>query len=515
MSQKNGKGMTRRQFCGASIIGTIGLANMDAIAMAAAKKQDELDADIVIIGAGGAGFMAAVSAYEAGIKKIVILEKAAEPGGCSVNMGVFFAVNSPLQKRLGLNVTAEQAFREKMAHDHWRQDARLIRDTIGKSGEVVQWLEDKGLKFDQVRGFAGTGSYGHDKNGGVFGKEFIKLLSSICNERGIKILYDTPAKKLLADKQGTVTGVLAVSKDKEIKITAKGVILASGGFGKNKTLLKKYFPYNVDYETNSLPQMTGDGLLMAEEIGAIVDDQMSILLMGAPVSSKYLSNVGLNQGFEIISVTKDGERYYDESLTANENYNPDDYANTLRRQRNKEYYLLCDSAMMKEAAAKGKDIPGGAPKNTSGAKMIPTNNAITSEKMADTWEEIAEFIGADSKRLKETITRYNSFCEKGYDADFFKDPKYLRPINTPPYLAVRGHHGFQTTFGGIKINHRTEVLNNLDIPIRGLYAVGDCAGSWAPLTYSHRHAGSASSFALCSGCIAGENAAGYIKENRI
>jgi fumarate reductase flavoprotein subunit len=513
MEEKKGTGMTRRQFCELNMIGLLCLANMNEIAMAAEEKQEKLNADIVVIGAGGSGLMAAVSAAEAGIKNIILLEKVAKLGGCSTNIGVFFAVNSPLQKRSGINATAEQAFKEKMAHDHWRQNARLIRDTIERSGQVVQWLEDKGLKFDQVRGFAGTGSYGHDKNGGVFGKEFIKLLGAICKEQGIKILYETPAKKILTDRQGTVTGVLADSKGKELRISAKCIILASGGFGKNKDLLKKYFPYNVDYETNSLPQMTGDSLLMAEEIGAIVDDQLSILLMGAPVSSKYLPNVGLDQGFEIIAVNKDGERYYDEALTVNANYNPDDYANTLRRQRNKEYYLLCDSVIMKDAA-KGKDAPGG-PENAAGGKMIPTKNGVVSEKTADTWDEIAEFIGADPKVLKETIKRYNSFCEKGYDDDFFKDPKCLRPINTPPYLAVRGHHGFQTTFGGIKINHRAEVLNKQDIPIRGLYAVGDCAGSWAPLTYSHRHAGSASSFALCSGSIAGENAAGYIKKNKI
>jgi len=145
MGKKTKAGITRRQFCGVSILGAACLVNMDTIAMAAEKKQEEMNADLVIIGAGGGGLTAAVSAYEAGIKNIIVLEKTAKPGGNTTNVGVFFAVNSPLQKRLGIKATAEQAFRDKMAHDHWRQNGRLIRDTIEKSGEVLQWLEDKGL----------------------------------------------------------------------------------------------------------------------------------------------------------------------------------------------------------------------------------------------------------------------------------------------------------------------------------------------------------------------------------
>jgi fumarate reductase flavoprotein subunit len=511
--------MTRRQFCGASILGAVCLANMDSIAAAAEKKQEEMNADLVVIGAGGSGLTAAVSAYEAGVKNIVILEKTAKPGGNTTNVGVFFAVNSPLQKRLGIKFTAEQAFRDKMAHDHWRQDARLIRNTIEKSGEVLQWLEDKGLKIPQLKQFAGDDAppVGHDGGGmGILGNGILNILTADCEKKGIKIICETPAKKLLTDKKGTVMGVLASGKDKELKITARGVVLASGGFVHNKELMKKYFPYNVDYKAGSVPQMTGDGLLMAEEIGAIIDDQLAILLVGGAGSSNSMG-ISLDNRFDTITVNKDGERYFDESLSLN--YNPDDSTNTLRRQRNKEFYVLLDSGIIEDAKKANTASPqGGMPGGISGPGGTPVNekgSSTGSEKIANTWEEIAEFIGADPKVLKDTIERYNSFCKKGYDNDFFKDKKYLRALDTPPYVAIRGSHGSQTTFGGIKINHRTEALNQKDIVIKGLYAVGDCAGSWAPLTYSHRYPGSAGSFAVSSGFIAGENAAKYIKGKKI
>ena len=221
MEEKKKAGMTRRQFCAASVVGSICLAKGSAIAEAAKKKQEELTADMVIIGAGGGGLTAAVSASEAGVKNIVVLEKTAKPGGNTTNVGVFFAVNSPLQKRLGIKFTAEQAFRDKMAHDHWRQDARLIRKTIEKSGEVLQWLEDKGLNIPQIKQFAGEDAppVGHDGGGmRILGNGILRILTEDCSKRGIKILCETPAKKLLTDRQGNVSGVLAAAKDKEIKI---------------------------------------------------------------------------------------------------------------------------------------------------------------------------------------------------------------------------------------------------------------------------------------------------------
>jgi fumarate reductase flavoprotein subunit len=496
MEDKKRTGMTRRQFCAASVLGSICLSNINGVAMAAEKKQEEINADIVVIGAGGSGLTVAVSAAEAGIKNIVVLEKAAQSGGNTTNVGVFFAVNSPLQKRLGINVTVEQAFREKMAHDHWRQNARLIRDTIVKSGEVLQWLENKGMKIEQIKQFAGNDAplVGHDMGGfGILGNTLLKVLRASCDKQGIRILCDTPAKKILTNKQGTVTGVLAAAKDREVRINAKAVILASGGFAHNRELMKKYFPSIVDYQIGSVRDMTGDGMVMAEEAGAFTEDQLAVLLVGGASARSSSLNINLDQRYDFIAVNKDGERYFDESLSLK--YNSDDITNTLKRQHDKISFVLLDSEIVKDAADSGESAPG------------LKDSAGTTEKIAETWDEIAEFIGSEPEVLKETIRRYNSFCEKSRDDDFFKDPKYLRPLNTQPYVAIRNRHSCQTTFGGIKINHHTEVLNKNDVPIRGLYAVGDCAGSWAPLTYSHRYPGSASSFAVCSGFIAGEHVA--------
>lgn len=504
--------LTRRKFMTmssvaiAAPVATPILKNMGGLipeAKAAEKQYDFAgmkECDLVVLGGGGAGLMSAISAAEGGVKNIILLEKADHAGGNTSQTGVFFAVNSPLQKRLGINVTEEQVFREKMSHDHWRPNSRLIRNTIKKSGSVAEFLENIGIDFEDVGSFAGDDAprVGHMFKGpsGKFGRLLIGKLTSICEKKGVKILYETSANKILTDNKGNIEGVSAITKQKAYKINAKGVIIATGGFARNKDLVKKYFPYCENYKTSSKEQMTGDGLIMAEEIGAIVDDQLSILLVG-PHPSESSPNVGLHQKKEMVAVNKEGERFYDESLRLH--YNIDDETNTLTRQRDKEFYALLDSVMLEDAK---KEIIESENYNES----MTRKNEIT----ADTWDEIANFIDVSPDVLKATIQKYNSFCDKRYDSDFFKDKKYLKKLSSPPFFAVKVRHSTNTTFGGIKINHRTEVLNKYDLAIKGLYAAGDCAGSWAPLTYSHNHPGSASSFAICSGNIAGENAAKYI-----
>jgi fumarate reductase flavoprotein subunit len=259
--------------------------------------------------------------------------------------------------------------------------------------------------------------------------------------------------------------------------------------------------------------MTGDGMTMAGEVGANTDDQLAMLLLGP------LHNGGRGVGLlfrrpYLMTVNKNGERFYDESVQLHGN--PDDIGNTVDRQRDKTCYALLDSETKQYIIQNGEALSGAEAvgidnswKDTLEAEF-KKDTADGTAKIADTLEEIAGYIGAEPSVLKAEVERYNSFCDKGYDADFLKDRQYLRPLRQPPYYAIEGRQDFNTTFGGIKINYRTEVLNKRDMTIGGLYAAGDNAGSWAPATYSHRYPGSAVSFALCSGYIAGENAARYV-----
>lgn len=126
------------------------------------------------------------------------------------------------------------------------------------------------------------------------------------------------------------------------------------------------------------------------------------------------------------------------------------------------------------------------------------------------WDEIAEFKGARPEILKATVERYNTFCDNGYDYDMLKDKEFLFLLRVPPYYAILGRQGSDSTFGGIKIKEHMEVINKQFDPIPGLFAAGINAGSCISTIYHPKHAGTSLSFAICSGYLAGKSAAKYL-----
>jgi len=127
-------------------------------------------------------------------------------------------------------------------------------------------------------------------------------------------------------------------------------------------------------------------------------------------------------------------------------------------------------------------------------------------KISNSWDEIAEWIGAAPEVLKDTIAHYNAFCNQGYDENFAKERRYLLPLHSAPYYAIRGLSVLLDTIGGIKINERMEVLDNQNDPIPGLYAAGVITSGWESEIYCSALSASAFGFAINSGRIAGENA---------
>jgi fumarate reductase flavoprotein subunit len=428
-----------------------------------------------------------------------------------------FAVNSPAQRRKGIAVSADEIFREKMLYANWRVDPRLVRRCIEKSGEMIGWLEDRGMTFDSVIEFLREGeapkvfhlfSPGPP---GFIGKKITETLAGECRSKGINILCETAARRILTDDAGGVSGLLAGPRDGGVKIATTNVILATGGFGANRELLNRFFPGHSEVFTLNYPEMTGDGLVMAEEAGAMIDDNMMLLLTG-PHHYPWSHCLSLLvRRPDILLVNKNGERYCDETTFLD--YHTE-AGNILSRQPDKICYGLVDTKIKDDMIA-GGEVVSGMEREAGGAgawlndidKELEVNVASGTVKKGDTLEALAAQIGAHPKVLAESVERYNSFCDAGTDADFLKEKKFLMPLRTPPFYAVLGRQGFDTTLGGIRINHRMEVLDMQERPIRGLYATGDCASGWEFANYNLRHPGCAMTFALCSGYFAGQNAA--------
>jgi fumarate reductase flavoprotein subunit len=482
----------------------------------------KLESQIVIVGGGGAGLTAALAALEAGAKDVVILEKAPAPGGNTAQCAGMFAVDSPAQRRKGIEMSADEIFREKMLYANWRVDPRLVKSCIEKSGGIIAWLEERGMRFDSVIEFLREGQapkvFHLFEPGppGFIGKKIADTLAAESRTKGVRILCETAARKILTDENVAVSGVMARSGDQAIQVSAGKIILATGGFGANRELLNRFFPGHADTFTKNYPEMTGDGLVMAEEVGAVIDDNVMMLLIG-PHHYPWSHCLSLLvRRPDILLVNRNGERYCDETIFLD--YHTE-AGNILSRQPGKICYGLLDEKIKNGMIAR-REIISGMEREAGGAgawlgelegELEAAIDAGTVRK-ADTLNDLAEQINADPKTLVATVDRYNDFCETGRDTDYLKEDRFLLPLRTAPFYAVLGRQGFDTTLGGIRINHKMEVMGRGEKPIRGLYATGDCASGWEFANYNLRHPGCAMTFALVSGYMAGQNAAVAIEK---
>ncbi len=469
-------------------------------------RSNNLECDVVVVGGGGSGLCAAVAAGELGAR-VLVLEKRPKTGGNSAMATGFFAADSPVQRRSLIDARNDDLFKTAMAYAHWTINPRIVRAYVDKSGDTVRWLEDKGVHVDEVLRFFPnqTPAVWHClKRGGV---PIIEALVSDCSKLGIPILCDTTVKKITTDEAGKVTGVLVESEGRDLVVAASRGVIASGGFAGNKDMLRKYCSfYGEDVQNAGLPH-NGDGIRMAFDLGA-GSEALGHVLLAAPrfFGSRCLAGLVHEPG--VVLVNKRGQRFVDEAVAVNHF----ESAWAIIRQPERACYALIDESAKRYYVENGFGTIYGI-ENMSAETIAGMDKDLRSQseaekvKIAETWDEIAAWIGARPEALRASVEEYNVCCDEGYDPVFAKDRRYLRALRTPPYYAIKCVVSFTCTLGGIKINHRMEVLDRNDYPIAGLYAVGSDAGGWGPETYDALLTGSAFGWALNSGRIAGENAA--------
>ncbi len=234
-------------------------------------KTEEASYDIVVIGAGAAGTAAALSASEKS-KSLLLLEKTAKPMGAGTLAGGLFAAESSLQKEAGKTVSKEWLYDEYMKSSSGYMNSLLVRTIIEESSETVDWLMKNGCELSLVDAGAG-GSYTHIgmpatlhgyKEGGAVA--ITRLIESFKNNGGT-VMFSTPATELIKDGNGKITGVMAKKEDgTTLKVNAKAIIVATGGFGGNEEMLKEIF--GNDYTVGEVTTNVGDGIKMAWDAGA-------------------------------------------------------------------------------------------------------------------------------------------------------------------------------------------------------------------------------------------------------
>jgi fumarate reductase flavoprotein subunit len=440
-----------------------------------------------------------------------VLEKLRNLGGNSARAEGLLAAESPAQNRLKIDARRDDVFNIAMSYAHWRINARIVRAFVDKSGDTIRWLEDQGLFFDWVPHYYPNQRVRtwHCLRGR--GLELIDVLAKTSEKFGVRILRETAAKKILIDKKRNITGVLATSGGRELTIKAKSVIIATGGYGGNRRLLKKYYPPLTRNMRCVGTANTGDGLSMALDIGAATEGLGLLHFCGhSPLKApEFIRATGEEPN--TIWVNNKGIRYMNEAI----GFNHFESINGLLLQPDNVCYTLFDEKLKRNLIEQGV-IKGIGCLVQPATKLIGLDQQIQmavkkgNAKIADSWDKIALWIGAKPEILNNTVEEYNRFCDNGQDMLFTKDSKYLDALRTPPYYALKCYPAFLGTIGGIRINEKTEVLNNEYEPIPGIYAAGIDTGGWEIDTYNAVLSGTTFGFAVNSGRIAGENASEHV-----
>ncbi len=488
------------------------------LAIQPAFAQQKHKADLVVVGSGLAGITAAVYASENGLD-VILIEKLPGLGGVMHFVEGTFAIESHIQNREMVGVTKEDMFVRIMDYSGWKADSALVRRIVNNTANTLLWLEDRGIKFNNVQAtMMGGDRLYHNFEVGRPGTFYANTMANIIKKNGGKIFTEMRATELITDKNGNVIGVMAEDEEEEmVRFEAKAVLLATGSISSNKELRTKYskdIPYeipNIGLKTN-----VGDGVIMGQKIGADVAHVALGSYEGAvPVNVDYgemFDNPAILDAYMALKnmnlwLNDKGQRFVNEAYAGDFTI----VSNSLIVNGNTQIAIF-DEEMKKDMM-----YGSGASTNyfimyAKGQLMKHLDIAIEDGLKrgyafkADSIEELAEQMGMDPEVIEASVNRYNDMAKKGNDEDFGKDPRLLKPIVNGPFYALKGINTICDGLGGLKINRNAQVLHTNGQPIKGLYAAGATSGGMlAGDDYPYIVPGYASAVALNTGRFAVEH----------
>ena len=503
-----------------------------AVEKDAAAEDSTVDADVVVVGAGGAGMTAAITAAAEG-KSVVILESQSMVGGNSVratggmNAGkTVYQDENEFGESAGVEKTLKTAAEKyadnetitalaKTVSEQWAayqanptgyfdsvelmeldtmiggkgiNDPELVETLCANSADAIDWLDEHGITLHNVSSFGGASVKRIHRPVNAEGKTvsvgsyMIPLLQENCEKAGVKMMLDTTATEILTDANGAAVGVKATGASCEtVTVNAKAVVLATGGFGANLDMVVKYKPELKGFMTTNAPGIQGQGIEMAQAIGAATVDMDQIQIHPTvEANTAALITEGL-RGDGAILINEEGQRFIDEVGTR-------DVVSAAEIAQTGSYsWLVVDQAMADASSV----IQG----------YIKKGYTVTGA----TYEELGKAMGVDAAAFAETMEKWNGYVEAKNDPDFGRT-SFANPLNTAPYYAVKVTAGVHHTMGGLKINANTEVLNEKGEVIPGLFAAGEVTGG---VHGANRLGGNAVADFTVFGRIAGAAASDY------
>ena len=499
-------------------------------------KDIEETVDVVVVGAGGAGMTAAITATDAG-KKVIVVESQPIAGGNSVrSTGGMNAAKTPYQDKnefkeaAGVEKTLATAA-EKFADNEtitalaatvksqWdayqanpqgyfdsvelmeldtmiggkgKNNPELVKALAENSADAIEWLASIGAEVKNVGAFGGASvkrihrPVNADGKVTAVGAYIVPILEKNLQDRNVQFLFDTTANEIIM-KDGKAVGIKGTGKDgHKVTINAKSVVIATGGFGANAEMVEKYKPELKGFATTNAEGAQGQGIDMATAVGAATVDMNQIQIHPTvhieEDGNAHLITEGL-RGDGAILVNAEGKRFYDEVSTR------DKVSAAIIEQTDKSAWLVVDQAMVDKSAV----IAG----------YIKSGYTVTGA----TYEELAKAMGVDEATFVSTMNTWNQAVEAKTDAEFNRT-SFANPLTAAPYYAIKITPAVHHTMGGIVINPKAEVLNEKGEAISGLYAAGEVTGG---VHGANRLGGNAVADFVVFGRISGQSAADNAK----
>ena len=460
-----------------------------------------LEADVVIVGAGGAGLAAAVQANQNG-STVIVLEKMGKVGGNTILAGgAMNAVNDRSEQAIAYNDSVEWHFTQTMNGGDNQGDPVLVHTLVSNAYAGVEWLMDLGMEFqDETAGlFTVTGGLWPRAHKPVMplGQGFFATyMNYIDSHEGVDVMLNTCANELMVDESGRVCGVVATGETgNTVTVKARnGVIMATGGFAASVELRSAFNTQWADLgatiKSTNHAGATGDGIKMMQKLGAdfVQMGNIQLLPLGDPVTGSLAGNIEHDVETRIF-VNKEGNRF------VNEGGRRDDMTNALFAQTDAYMWIVMDS----------DTYPTGDELNNFGEtinQLVEAGRAFKGE----TLEELAEKIGVPAENLVAAVTEFNRHAEGGDLAgtpDEFGRTLYSTPIDNGPFYAAARVPTVHHTMGGVHINQYCQVINENGQIIPGLYAAGEVTGG---IHGSNRLGGNALTDTVVFGRIAGDSA---------
>lgn len=459
--------ISRRSFVQGASVGAVGLAGAYAATTAhageAATPAWDAEADVVVIGSGGAGHGAALEAAATGAS-VIMLEKLGILGGSSAMCdGILGGAETRMEQEQGITVTVDDTYEAFMSRRdvYGPRDPEVTRVAAEECGKAIDWLEEMGVPFEPK--VAPRFNYTdlpviHQVEGK--GAAMMQVMVAEAEKAGIQTWTEAPARQIIME-DGRAVGVLATKDSTDVRIKAnKGVVIAAGGFTASPELLVALNPENVNMMGTACTGATGDGILMASEVGAHLarTDYQPMMHSLAGWGTSKMFPVDYYGRYHGIFLDAKGDRFVNESM------------DFLTRQVPRE--------VLKKELEQGKKVVYLIPTSEASADLVSAEDFDWSSG-ATASEAVAPF-GLDTQRVEETVRAYNASYFNGRDERFGRSIYDMVPM-MGPFYASEVMVTTPVTTGGIKTDAQGRVLRLKSIveegdmlrPIPGLYAAGE------------------------------------------